>query len=572
MNDPVQRCAECGSELPPNVPPGLCPRCALSGVLRLTEADVLDDPPSERSALPRSFGDYELLEEIARGGMGIVYRARQKSLNRIVAVKMILSGQFAGKDEVLRFRAEAESAARLQHPHIVRIHETGEREGQPYFSMDFVEGGNLAALVREKPLSAKRAAAYVKTVAEAIHYAHEQGILHRDLKPSNVLIDQADQPRVTDFGLARRMTRDSFLTLTGEVMGSPNFMPPEQAGAKFKAGRYSDVYGLGAVLFYLVTRRPPFVAGTVAETLQHVLNSEPVSPRLLHLGVPEDIATICLKCLEKEPSRRYPTARLLADELERFLRDEPVLASAAAWTDFNQTLWDNPEYRGRYLEHADEVIPARQYLFFICRSFLNFFAPPGAIDLCDLGCGDGALAEHLLAWRAEARLTLVDGSTAMLESAVRRLGKPENIRFVHATFDRLIRGELRPGPFDVVVSSLAMHHLTTAERVALFFRVNEMLRPGGWFLNLDVALSDEVMFIDWQFELWREWLVETDRLRPASGSLAGVPNEARNNPDNKYGSLSSQLNALRTAGFSDVDCVYRNSIFAIYCGRKPAAA
>jgi tetratricopeptide (TPR) repeat protein/predicted Ser/Thr protein kinase len=274
----------------------------------------------------KDFGDCELLEEIARGGMGIVYRARQKSLDRIVAVKMILSGQFAGKDEVLRFRAEAESAARLQHPNIVRIHETGEHDGQPYFSMDYVEGGNLAALVREKPLPAKRAAAYVKTIAEAIHYAHEHGILHRDLKPSNVLIDHADQPHVTDFGLAKRVTKESFLTVTGQVMGSPSFMPPEQAGAKTKAGRYSDVYGLGAILFYLVTGRPPFVAESVAETLQHVLNTEPVSPRLLNPSVPQDIATICLKCLEKEPAKRFQTAQQLADELGRFLNDEPIHA------------------------------------------------------------------------------------------------------------------------------------------------------------------------------------------------------------------------------------------------------
>src|SRR5438093_281993 len=256
----------------------------------------------------RYFGDYELLEEIARGGMGIVFKARQRKLDRLVAVKMILAGEFASREQALRFRAEVEAAARLQHPNIVRIHETGEQDGQPYFSMDYVDGGNLAALVREKPLPAKRAADYVKTIAEAIHYAHEQGILHRDLKPSNVLIDSNDQPRVTDFGLAKRMQKESFLTATGDVMGSPNFMPPEQAGAKsVKAGRYSDVYSLGGILFYLVTGRPPFLAETVAETLHHVLNTEPVSPRLLNPSVPQDIATICLKCLEKEPGKRCAT-------------------------------------------------------------------------------------------------------------------------------------------------------------------------------------------------------------------------------------------------------------------------
>jgi tetratricopeptide (TPR) repeat protein len=200
--------------------------------------------------------------------------------------------------------------------------------------MDYVEGGNLAALVREKPLPAKRAAGYVKTIAEAIHYAHEQGILHRDLKPSNVLIDSSDQPHVTDFGLAKRMQKESFLTVTGDVMGSPNFMPPEQAGAKgVKAGRYSDVYSLGGILFYLVTGRPPFVAENVAETLHHVLNTEPVSPRLLNPSVPQDIATICLKCLEKEPAKRYQTAHQLADELNRFRNDEPIHARPTTRTE-----------------------------------------------------------------------------------------------------------------------------------------------------------------------------------------------------------------------------------------------
>jgi eukaryotic-like serine/threonine-protein kinase len=325
------RCPECDGEIPPGQPKGLCFTCALKGSLELVDT-VPSTGPSPASLSPtesKNFGDYELLEEIARGGMGIVYRARQKSLDRTVAVKMILSGQFAGKEEVLRFRAEAESAAKLQHPHIVRIHETGECDGQPYFSMDYVAGGNLAALVREKPLPAKRAAGYVKTITEAIHYAHEQGILHRDLKPSNVLIDRADQPHVADFGLAKRMTRESFLTVTGDVMGSPNFMPPEQAGAKTKAGRYSDVYGLGAILFYLVTGRPPFVAENVAETLHHVLNTEPVSPRLLNPSVPQDIATICLKCLEKEPAKRYQAARELAVELNRFLNGKPIHARPA---------------------------------------------------------------------------------------------------------------------------------------------------------------------------------------------------------------------------------------------------
>jgi eukaryotic-like serine/threonine-protein kinase len=280
-----------------------------------------------QSAPLRSFGDYELVEEIARGGMGIIYKARQKSLGRIVAVKMLLFGEHSGKDLAQRFRTEAAAAASLQHPNIVAIHEVGAHEGLPFFAMDFVEGPSLAALAAGQPLSAARAARYVKIVTEAIHYAHERGILHRDLKPSNVLIDPFDQPRVTDFGLAKLLHHDSELTLSGQVLGSPNYMPPEQAAAKRGlVGRRSDVYSLGAILYHLLTGRPPFVGETLTDTLHEVLNTEPVSPRLLNPSVPPDLETLCLKCLEKEPSRRYATAQTLAEDLNRFLRDEPIQA------------------------------------------------------------------------------------------------------------------------------------------------------------------------------------------------------------------------------------------------------
>src|SRR5262249_33798685 len=208
--------------------------------------------------LPCSFGDYQLLEEAARGGMGIIYRARNISLDRIVALKMLPFGPWASDEYVKRFRAEATAAASLQHANIVAIHEVGVHQGQQFFAMDFVEGSSLAKLLASGPLPPKRAATYLKTIAEAIHYAHERGILHRDLKPSNVLIDAADQPRVTDFGLARRLAGDSELTMTGQVLGSPNYMPPEQATGKHgKLSRRSDVYSLGAMLYHLLTGRPP---------------------------------------------------------------------------------------------------------------------------------------------------------------------------------------------------------------------------------------------------------------------------------------------------------------------------
>ncbi len=305
-------CPSCGGEVPPDAPRGYCLKCllalgasepnSLAGAASPSpggEGPVEGDRGSPHSIHPpvRSFGDYEMLEEIARGGMGVIYKARQKSLGRIVAVKMLLFGDRSGKELAQRFRAEAAVAASLQHPNIVAIHEVGAHEGQPFFAMDFIEGQSLAKLSGECEVRnaawLRRAVRYVKIVAEAIHYAHERGVLHRDLKPSNVLIDLSDQPRVTDFGLAKRLHHDSELTLSGQVIGSPNYMPPEQAAAKRGlVGRRSDVYSLGAILYHLLTGRPPFVGETLTDTLQEVVNQEPVSPRLLNPSVPPDLETL----------------------------------------------------------------------------------------------------------------------------------------------------------------------------------------------------------------------------------------------------------------------------------------
>ena len=275
----------------------------------------------------RYFGDYELLEELGHGGMGVVYKAKQASLNRIVAVKMILPARLIGEVPVRRFRVEAEAAANLQHPNIVAVHEVGVHEGQHYFSMDYVEGQSLAEMVREHTLPAKQAAEYVQRIAEAVHYAHQQGTLHRDLKPSNVLIDAHDRPRVTDFGLAKRLENDSGLTASKEILGTPSYMAPEQAeGNHEQIGVASDVYSLGAVLYDLLTGRPVFRAATPVETLRLVIDTEPVSPRLLNPKVPRDLETICLKCLEKEPHRRYGSAEALADDSRRWLKGEPIKA------------------------------------------------------------------------------------------------------------------------------------------------------------------------------------------------------------------------------------------------------
>ena len=273
----------------------------------------------------RYFGDYELLREIARGGMGVVYRARQVSLNRPVALKMILAGQLASDDDVKRFYLEAEAAANLEHPGIVPIYEIGEHEGQHFFSMGFVEGTSLAAKVADGPLPPNEAASLTMKVAEAVQFAHEKGVIHRDLKPANVLLDVHGQPKVTDFGLAKKLKADSGLTHTGQVVGTPSYMPPEQAEGR-EVGPAADVYALGAILYCLLTGRSPFQAATPMDTLLQVVGQDPVPVRQLIATVPGDLETICLKCLEKDPRRRYASAAALGDDLRRYLAGEPIVA------------------------------------------------------------------------------------------------------------------------------------------------------------------------------------------------------------------------------------------------------
>ena len=396
-----RKCPRCGTDLPADELAGLCPNCVIKHLvvpLAREFANQLAAPPAAENNQPpasgvqprrlRYFGDYELLEEIASGGMGIVYRARQLSLNRIVAVKMIRAGLVAGDAEVRRFHTEAEAAASLDHPNIVPLYEVGEHGGQQYYSMKLIEGGSLAQRLLKTEhgklntpqcaegsvqysVSSIQSAALIAKIARAVHYAHQRGILHRDLKPGNILLDAQGEPHITDFGLAKRLNADSQqstinpqLTLTGTVLGTPSYMSPEQAAGKVNhLTTASDIYSLGAILYELLAGQPPFKAATALETLRQVIEEEPVPPGRMNSETrnpkperipkpeirndagasdsvrpsafgflsgfgfrPSDLDTICLKCLEKDPQSRYASAAELADDLERFLRHEPIHA------------------------------------------------------------------------------------------------------------------------------------------------------------------------------------------------------------------------------------------------------
>ena len=349
MISALRPCPKCGWEIPADAPEGGCPGCLLESGLRLLEQESVaanaggsarhDEtinafgervPPKKRehfADMLGQLGDYELLEEVGRGGQGVVFRARQKSLNRTVALKVISLGQWASKAHLKRFRREAESAASLAAPGIVPIYEVGERDGSCYFSMQFIEGGQLDEVVKRAPMSIRQAAEFIAKVARTVHYAHEHGILHRDIKPGNILLDEKGEPHLTDFGLARLLDTESTVTRTVEVMGTPSYMAPEQASGKNdELTSATDVYGLGAVLYQLLTNHPPFAGGTTYETIKLVLDTEPRSPRQLNPKIDRELSTICLKCLDKDPKRRYTSALAFAEDLEHWLKHEPIQA------------------------------------------------------------------------------------------------------------------------------------------------------------------------------------------------------------------------------------------------------
>src|SRR6266511_3899504 len=350
-------CRKCGAEIFADAPEGLCTACLFETGLNLlvhepvagfglsaeaaakSKSAKADDPgldgvpladrnkKSERPKTFADFGDYELLEVIGRGGQGVVYRARQKSLNRTVALKVIGLGHWATDAHLKRFRREAEAAASLDHSGIVPIYEVGERDGSCYFSMKLVEGGQLDEVVKREPMPMRQAVELIVKVARTVQYAHEHGILHRDIKPGNILLDQKGEPHLTDFGLARLIETESTVTRTMEVLGTPSYMAPEQAvGNNDAIGSATDVYGLGAVLYQLLTGQPPFAGGTTYETIRLLCDTEPRNPRILNPKINRDLSTICLKCLEKDPKRRYSSALALAEDLERWLKHEPIAA------------------------------------------------------------------------------------------------------------------------------------------------------------------------------------------------------------------------------------------------------
>jgi eukaryotic-like serine/threonine-protein kinase len=336
-------CPVCGTRLPGDAPRGLCPQCLLNQAIKVPPSSV----PNSRV---RYFGDYELIGEVAQGGMGVVYYARQISLNRTVALKMIRSGQLAAASEVQRFRAEAEAAANLDHPNIVPIYEIGEHEGQQYFSMKLMEGGTLADLSAECGMRnakwLRRAAELVATVAKAVHHAHQRGILHRDIKPTNVLLDDRGEPHLTDFGLAKVVRAGADVTQSMAVLGTPGYMSPEQAAGKTRQlTTAADIYSLGAVLYELLSGRPPFVGDSTLEILKQSQERDPPTLRSLNSAVDRDLQTICSTCLEKDPQRRYHTAEALSQDLERWLVHEPIQARpvtrierVAKWAQRNPTV------------------------------------------------------------------------------------------------------------------------------------------------------------------------------------------------------------------------------------------
>jgi eukaryotic-like serine/threonine-protein kinase len=428
---------------------------------------------------------YEVLEVLGRGGMGVVYKARQTSLNRMVAVKMILAGAHAGPKELARFRTEAETVARLHHPNIVQVFDIGSHEGRPYIALEFVEG-NLARSLAGTPVPAHQAAQWAETMAQAIHYAHQQGILHRDLKPANVLVSRDGKLKIADFGMAKIVAgRAAGATPSGVVLGTPSYMAPEQADGNIAdTGPATDVYGLGAVLYELLTGRPPFRASTVPQTLDLVRLQEPLPPSRLQPKLPRDLETICLRCLHKEPSQRYPNAAALSDDLKAFLAGEPIHSRRAG----------RLEQLARWARRR----PAEAVLL-------------AASVMAAIGLGVGMVWSHALAFGAVAGLGIFMGSwwyNARLQRALGEIARQKQLTERSAEQLQLLLGMtrrlMRPTPLDdllrliaettiwVAHAELATIFLLDRERGELWSKVTLDQGVGEIRLPLGVGIAGTV--------------------------------------------------------------------------------
>ena len=335
---------------------GLCDACQSIHAVTITPESASEEGEQLATASADSragniFGDYELIEEVARGGMGVIYKARHLKLHRIAAVKMILSGRFSSKEDLQRFHVEAEAAATLDHPGIVPVYEIGESEGQAFFAMKFIEGGSLAERLHEFQADPQAAISLLAKVARAVHHAHQRGILHRDLKPANILIDEDDKPRITDLGLAKNTADGSNLTNTGAVLGTPSYMPPEQATGDAAVTTAADVYSLGAIMYELLTGVPPFRGESAMETVLQVRDGQLIPPRKRNEAIDRDLEVICLKCLERNPDERYASAAALANDLEAWLNNEPISISAPSFLAQTQR-WFRQNRRVAYIAFA----------------------------------------------------------------------------------------------------------------------------------------------------------------------------------------------------------------------------
>ncbi|MBX3744866.1 MAG: protein kinase [Verrucomicrobiae bacterium] len=439
--------------------------------------------PSGGEPVGLRFGDYVLEQEIAHGGMGVVYRARQISLNRIVAVKLLLLGRYSSNESIERFKREARSAAALRHPNIVAIHEVGECDGQHFFSMEYIDGRSLAELLREGPVPSPRAAEFARVLAQAMHYAHGQGVLHRDLKPSNVLIDDLGQIRITDFGLAKRLDGSSDLTLTGHLVGTPNYLAPEQAaGRQAEVGPASDVYAIGALLYELLTGRPPFLAQSLQETLLLIRDTEPVAPRVLNRAVARDLETICLKCLQRRPAQRYMSAQALADDLGRFLDHAPI--------------------------KARPVTALERLVKWVRRSP----GIAGLLGVTTLAVVSLVASQSVMGWRLARASRITQQANIELAQTVRDLEweKAENLAQAGKTadalsyFNRFLRSNLQD---DVVASRI----LSTLNLRNFAVPASEPLRHGGPVVHAEFSTDDRFVLTASSDGTARLWETATSR-------------------------------------------------------------